>query len=79
MAGTVEQTVARVWAQVLGTDVDAESDFFLLGGHSMLATRMIALLANDLGVRVTLRELLDHPVLGEFVELVEQRHQVASR
>ena len=77
MAGTVEQPDARVWAQVLGTDVDAESDFFLLGGHSMLATRMIALLANDLGVRVTLRELLDHPVLGEFAERVEQR--VAAR
>lgn len=79
MAGTVEETVARVWAQVLGTEVDAESDFFLLGGHSMLATRMIALLANELGVRVSLRELLDQPVLGEFVELVESRHQVAAR
>lgn len=79
MAGTVEETVTRVWAQVLGTEVDAESDFFLLGGHSMLATRMIALLANELGVRVTLRELLDQPVLGEFVELVESRHQVAAR
>lgn len=69
----VRDVVAEIWTTVLGTPIDDDADFFELGGHSMLATRMISHLGHDLGVRVTLREVLDHSVLSEFVPLVEAK------
>nr|BAP82666.1 non-ribosomal peptide synthetase T-domain containing protein [Streptomyces cirratus] len=73
MSTTVRETVARIWSEVLGTGIDEESDFFLLGGHSLLATQMVARLEAALGVRITMREVLEQPEFGEFADLVAER------
>ncbi|MFF2198537.1 acyl carrier protein [Streptomyces sp. 3211.6] len=70
---SVRETVARIWSEVLGTGIDEESDFFLLGGHSLLATQMVARLEAALGVKVTMREVLEYPEFGEFADLVAER------
>lgn len=65
--------VATIWSDVLGVPVAElgnDSDFFLLGGHSLLATQMIARVERVSGARVRLRDVLDHPTLGQFVELL---------
>jgi acyl carrier protein len=66
------QIVSKVWAEVLGTDVDEYTDFFLVGGHSLLATQMIARVERALGVKVTFRQVLDNPKMADFVKLVTQ-------
>jgi amino acid adenylation domain-containing protein len=44
-----ERLVASLWSEVLGVDdVGAEDDFFDLGGHSMLATQVVAKLRQRL-------------------------------
>ncbi|RYF55918.1 MAG: amino acid adenylation domain-containing protein, partial [Comamonadaceae bacterium] len=54
----VETTLASIFADVLGTDrnVGLDDDFFMLGGNSIAATRLVsrlnAALSTDLGVRV---------------------------
>jgi acyl carrier protein len=73
MSTAVRETVAEVWSQVLGTAVDDDSDFFLLGGHSLLATQMVARLEAALGVRMTMRDVLEHALLSEFTEVVRGR------
>ncbi|SDI16889.1 Acyl carrier protein [Actinokineospora alba] len=75
---TTRETVAQIWSDVLATPVDEESDFFLLGGHSLLATQMVARLEGALGVRVSMREVLDYAEFAEFADLVEQRLAVAG-
>ncbi|MER5968951.1 phosphopantetheine-binding protein [Streptomyces sp. NPDC002055] len=79
MSTTVRQTVADIWSEVLGTAIDEESDFFLLGGHSLLATQMVARLETALGVKVSLREVLDHAEFGEFADLVTRRLDTAAQ
>lgn len=79
MSTTPRETVARIWSEVLGTGIDDESDFFLLGGHSLLATQMVARLETALGVKVTMREVLEFPEFGEFADLVAQRADSAAR
>ncbi|WP_369173687.1 phosphopantetheine-binding protein [Streptomyces sp. R28] len=79
MSTTVRQTVAQIWSEVLGTPIDEESDFFLLGGHSLLATQMVARLETALGVKVSMREVLDHAEFGEFADLVAQRLDTAPQ
>jgi acyl-coenzyme A synthetase/AMP-(fatty) acid ligase len=41
--GTLEEALAALWAETLGLSrVGVHSDFFALGGHSLLGTRLIA-------------------------------------
>ncbi|MBL1075355.1 amino acid adenylation domain-containing protein [Nocardia sp. 2] len=62
---TSEQAVARVFGQVLGVDeVGGLDDFFALGGHSLTATRVIALLRAETGVTLPLRDLFEHPTVS---------------
>jgi len=77
-AGGAYGTLAEIWAEVLGAEVDPGADFFLLGGHSLLATQMIVRIEARLGVRVPLRDVLRHPVLGDFAELVDGLRRAAG-
>ncbi|MYY19076.1 MULTISPECIES: non-ribosomal peptide synthetase [Streptomyces] len=66
-AGPVETVVAAVWADLLAVaEVGRESGFFLLGGDSLVATRMIGRLraAGFPGARVA--DLFARPVLRDF-------------
>ncbi|WP_052808576.1 non-ribosomal peptide synthetase [Streptomyces cyaneogriseus] len=62
----LESAVAAVWAELLDRPVDAGSDFFALGGQSLLAVRAIARLKAVLGADIPIRTLLDHPRLRDF-------------
>ncbi|MYT29247.1 non-ribosomal peptide synthetase [Streptomyces sp. MspMP-M5] len=65
--GPVEEAVADVWRALLGVDrVHREDDFFLLGGDSLLATRMVAGLRSVGMPGAGLRLLFDAPVLADF-------------
>lgn len=67
--GPVETAVAAEWAELLDVaEVGRESSFFLLGGDSLVATRMIGRLraAGFPGARVA--DLFAHPVLQHFCE-----------
>ena len=56
----VEQTIADVWAQVLGVPrVGRDDDFFALGGHSLLAMRAIVRLAELLPRRLTIGAMFE--------------------
>ncbi|GAA0229475.1 hypothetical protein GCM10009527_027460 [Actinomadura nitritigenes] len=59
-----EETLAGLWAQVLGIDgPGAEDDFFELGGHSLLATQVMSRVRAAFGVELELAELFDHPTV----------------
>ncbi|MFI5527230.1 amino acid adenylation domain-containing protein [Kitasatospora sp. NPDC051853] len=53
-----EQAVAELMAEVLGVErVGAQDDFFLLGGHSLVAIRLVMRLRRTLGAELTVGEL----------------------
>lgn len=64
--------VRSAWEDVLGAaTVNDDTNFFDLGGDSLMAVSICARLEKRLGVRPKLRVLFDHPVFGEYVcELV---------
>jgi amino acid adenylation domain-containing protein len=67
-----EQLVADVWAEVLGLErVRAGHHFFRLGGHSLIALRVIARVRAATQVTVPVRTLFTHPVLRDFAAAVE--------
>jgi amino acid adenylation domain-containing protein len=71
-ATEVERTVAGIWARVLGEPtVRRDDDFFVIGGHSMTASEVVAEVRATFGIPLHLRVLLRFPTLHEFSAQVE--------
>ena len=65
--GAVEESMARLWSEVLGVrEVRRTDSFFELGGDSILATRLMIRLRAEGLVGAELARLFVHPVLHEF-------------
>jgi hypothetical protein len=72
--------IADAWGEVLGVgDIDMESDFYELGGHSILGARICRILQERSGVSVTLRDLFSAPTVGELAVLLAGRHNDPPR
>jgi amino acid adenylation domain-containing protein len=65
----LEQTLAGVWAEMLGIEkVGVTQNFFDLGGHSLLLVRLHARLQEALGRELTLVELFNYPNVRALAE-----------
>jgi acyl carrier protein len=54
--------VVEIFRRVLDTTkVDSASDFFELGGDSLLATRVLSAIARDFGVELSYDDFADDP------------------
>jgi acyl-coenzyme A synthetase/AMP-(fatty) acid ligase/acyl carrier protein len=69
----IEARVAEIVSTLLGLErVGLDDNFFLLGGHSMLGTQVIARLAETFEVDIALRTLFDGPTVRELATEVER-------
>jgi amino acid adenylation domain-containing protein/non-ribosomal peptide synthase protein (TIGR01720 family) len=67
----VEEILAEVWSQVLGVkQVGIHDDFFELGGDSILSIQVVGK-ANQQGLRVTPRQIFQHPTIAELALVVD--------
>jgi len=66
---TLEMRLQRLWAEVLHRpEVGPEDDFFLLGGDSLLAMRLLARMEEEFGMPVPLATLFQSPVLKDAAD-----------
>ncbi|MFE4536894.1 type I polyketide synthase [Streptomyces scopuliridis] len=71
-ARTPAESVAARWTELLGsTGLSDDSDFFDLGGDSLLVVRLARRIGEDLGVRVPVRALMTASTLARHTALVE--------
>ena len=71
--GEAEETLARLWAELLKVErVGRHDNFFELGGHSLLAVQLISRLRQALGMEVPLAALFARPVLADFAASLAQ-------
>jgi amino acid adenylation domain-containing protein len=71
-ANDLERRLARHWSEVLGvTDVDMDANFFEIGGHSLLAVRLLARIEAAFGRTFTLAALFRHPTVAGLARLLE--------
>lgn len=64
----LETLLAGMWAEVLGVDrVGALDGFFDLGGNSLLAARLVAMLWDRLRIAVPMPDVIQAPSLADLV------------
>ena len=68
----LEAKLAAVWSDLLGVErPGAHDDFFALGGHSILAGRLVSRLRADFGIDLPLRDIYEHPTLARLAVRLE--------
>jgi acyl transferase domain-containing protein/thioesterase domain-containing protein len=74
-AGSLESALATMWADLLGIDqVGPDDDFFDLGGHSLIAIRMMSKIHQELGVRLQLTTIFDAPTVATLAARLRSDH-----
>ncbi|MFL6198486.1 MAG: amino acid adenylation domain-containing protein, partial [Thermoanaerobaculia bacterium] len=68
----LEAKLAAIWSALLGVErPGVHDDFFALGGHSILAGRLVSRLRADLGFDLPLRDVYEHPTLARLAARLE--------
>ncbi len=64
-----EKIICRVWSEVLGiTRVGIDDDFFAIGGHSLLASKLFSRLDEEIGCLLPLGVLFSAPTVRTLAE-----------
>ncbi len=71
---SIEQTIAAAWAELLDErPVNWESNFFALGGDSLLAIQCLSRLRAKLPITLSLSDFFEHATVSQQAALVRQR------
>ncbi|MCW7539367.1 amino acid adenylation domain-containing protein [Aquabacterium sp. A7-Y] len=75
----IEQTLARIWAQVLGLpEVGITDNFFALGGDSILSIQVVTQ-AREAGLKLTARAIFQHQTVEALAAAAEPARPLAER
>jgi amino acid adenylation domain-containing protein len=72
-SGHVEQALCQIFGEVLGlpaNKVSTADSFFTLGGHSILALRVVAQIEKIFGKKLNLAALFDAPTVAALAEVI---------
>lgn len=72
----LEQRLVELWRQVLNVDlVGIQDDFFLLGGHSLKAMRLLTSIEQACGIAISMKDFFDKPSVEGCAERVRHGRQ----
>jgi amino acid adenylation domain-containing protein len=76
---TVEISLAELWNDLLQVkSVGVEDNFFHLGGHSLMASQLLARVRRQWDVEIKMIEFFENPTIASMAELVIERSQISS-
>ncbi len=70
----IERTLAGFWQELLGvSEIGAEDNFFDLGGHSLIAVRLFAMIKKTYRTEFPISVLFEAPTIRACAALIEAR------
>src|SRR5205814_454321 len=67
-----ELLLTQIWCEVLGLErLGVDDNFFDLGGHSLMITRILSRLRESLQIDLPMKSIFEAPTISEFAVLVE--------
>ena len=76
----VEETIAKVWQNLLGIqDIGIYDNFFELGGDSLLATQLFSRLHQVLEVKLSIHNFFEAPTIIEQALIVDEKNQSSGK
>ncbi|WP_041939151.1 non-ribosomal peptide synthetase [Frankia alni] len=67
-----EEVLCRLFAELLGVaEIGIDADFFSQGGYSLLATKLIGRIRNELNVDVKVTMVFNNPTVAELATRIE--------
>ncbi len=72
-SGKVEEGLADIWRSMLGLpSIEVTDNFFEMGGHSLLAARMLTQVEQTFGRRIQLATLFAAPTIRDLAKVLAQ-------
>jgi amino acid adenylation domain-containing protein len=70
---TAEEIIAEVWSEILGIKhLGVQDNFFEIGGHSLMATRVVSHLRAIFQVDIPLRRLFEKPTIEGLLGVIAE-------
>lgn len=70
-ADAIEESLAAIWREVLGRErVGVYDDFFVSGGHSLLAAQVLSRIQREFGVDLALRDFFSAPNIRSLAQRI---------
>jgi acyl carrier protein len=70
--GPLETQLAAIWSDLLGAErVGRQDNFFQLGGDSLLAMRLIALIKRELDIEISIMAIFESKTMNELAVYLE--------
>ncbi|MGH3961571.1 amino acid adenylation domain-containing protein [Mycobacterium sp.] len=75
-----ERRLAELFAQLLGHErVGVDDSFFDLGGHSLVATKLVAAIRSECGAEIGIRDVFELATVARLAERIDQLGSGAVR
>jgi acyl carrier protein len=75
----IEEQVAAIWCSLLEIkQVSIHDDFFGLGGHSLIATQLVARLNEAFDLELPVRTIFDRPTIAELSAIIVEKRSEAA-
>jgi hypothetical protein len=72
--GFVEESIARIWCELLRIEkIGRHENFLEVGGHSLLVVQVVTRVGEELAVRLQIRDVFRAPTVAELAETIFSR------
>lgn len=69
----LEQTLVDVYSEMLGVQADVSTDFFTMGGNSLMAIKMVSKIREEFNIPISLTEMFSTSTISELYELIRYK------
>lgn len=75
----IEQLLAKIWMDLLRLEqVGIHDNFFEIGGHSLMAMRVVSAIRQELQKEIKVREIFNYPTIGGLAQYLETLQEAVS-